>query len=284
MPALTREAIAAALRRLGLKAGDIVMVHSSLSSLGYVQGGADAVVDAFLDVLEAQGTLVVPTFTFSNNRKPDPVFDPASDPSEMGRISETVRTRPGVRRSRHLIHSVSALGKSAREITGNHGPSAFAADGPFWKLYELEARVLILGVPYLRSTFFHVVEQLVVVPYREWVDREARVRERDGAERPLPTRIFRPKSGFAGNDFNKFGSMLAERGLSRVGGVGNAVAAMFPAKAALEVAVEEYRRDPSLFVTTCESLTPLRHGVMVGEPANEKAVLDPELYEANPVP
>ena len=282
MSALSREAVAAALRRLGLKAGDIVMVHSSLSSLGYVHGGADAVVDAFLDVLEPQGTLVVPTFTFSNNRKPDAVFDPANDPSGMGRISETVRTRPGAERSRHLLHSIAALGKSAREIASNHGPSAFAADGPFWKLYELEARVLMLGVPYLRSTFFHVPEQLVVVPYREWVDQEARIRERDGSERPLPTRVFRPKPGFVGNDLNKFGAILEQRGLSQVGVVGNAVAALFPAKAALEVGVEEYRRDPLLLVKTGETMTPLRYGVMVGEPPTEKAVLDPELYEAKP--
>ena len=273
MSPLTRRGIAAALRRLGLKAGAVVMVHSSLSSMGYVQGGSAAVVDALLDVIGPEGTIVVPAFTFSHAAKPDPVFDPVNDPSEMGRISEEVRTRSGARRSNHLLHSVAALGTKAQEVTGSHGPSAWAGDGPFWKLFQMDAYILMLGVPYLRCTFFHVVEQLVVAPYREWVERDARVRERDGTERPLPTLIFKPKPGFAGNDFNKFGAILEDRGLSRVSGVGNAVATLFPAGATLEAGVEEYRRDPMLLVRTGEGLTPLRHGLMVGERNNEKAVL-----------
>ena len=218
---------------------------------------------------------MVPTFTFSHSGEPDPVFDPVRDRSEMGRISEVARTRQGARRSRHLLHSVAALGAHAEQITACHGPSAWAADGPFWKLYQLEAYILLLGVPYLTCTFFHVVEQLVQTPYRRWEERSTRVRERDGTERPLLTLVYRPRPGFEGNDFNKLGAILEDGGLSRAGTVGNAVARLFPAKAALDVGVEEYRKDPLLLVKTGETLTPLRHWEMTGEPGNEKAVLDP---------
>ena len=72
-----------------------------------------------LDVLGPAGTLVVPTFTFVHGKSDHPVFDPARDASEMGRITETTRTRPRARRSRHLLHSVAALGGQAEEITAD---------------------------------------------------------------------------------------------------------------------------------------------------------------------
>ena len=274
---LKRDQTVAALRTLGLPAGATVFVHSSLSSIGYVEGGAETMVDAFLDTLSPQGTLVVPTFTFAHGNGDKPVFQLACDPSEMGRLTEVTRTRPGARRSCHLLHSVAALGAHAEEITANHGPSAWAADGPFWKLYELDAHILLLGVPYLRCTFFHVVEQLVQVPYRRWREVEARVRHRDGSQRPLLTLTYSPKPGFAGNDFNKLGALLEERGLVQVGTLGNAVVRLFRARDALEVGLAQYRKDPLLFVMTADRCTSLRDGVLTAELHNEKSVLDPAL-------
>ena len=274
---LTRDQIAAALRALGLPAGAIVFMHSSMSSIGYVEDGADTIVDAFLDILSPEGTLVVPTFTFAHGNDDNRVFDSARDPSEMGRLTEVTRTRPGARRSCHLLHSVAALGAHAEEITASHGPSAWAADGPFWKLYELDAHILLLGVPYLRCTFFHVVEQLVQVPYRRWREVEARVQDRDGSQRPLLTLTYSPKPGFAGNDFNKLGALLEERGLVQVGTVGNAVARVFRARDVLEVGLAQYRKDPLLFVMTSDRCTLLRDGVLTSELDNEKSVLDPAL-------
>ena len=271
---MKQEAIAEALQTLGLEAGHIVFVHSSLSSIGYVEGGADAVVDAFLAVLGSTGTLAVPTFTFSHGGKPNPVFDPVRDPSEMGHISEVVRTRPGARRSCHLLHSVAALGPHAEEITAVHGPSAWAADGPFWKLYELDAHILMLGVPYLRCTFFHVIEQLVQVRYRQWRQVDAWVQEPDGRKRPLLMFGYSPKPGFVGNDFNKLGAILEERELAQVGAVGNAVARRFRARDALEIGLAEYRKDPLLLVMTGDSITQLWDGILTEEMHNEKSVID----------
>ena len=277
---MKKEEIAEALQTLGLGASHIVFVHSSLSSIGYVEGGADAVVDALLDVLGSTGTLVVPTFTFSHGGKLDPVFDPIRDPSEMGRITEVTRTRPGARRSHHLLHSVAALGPHAKEITAVHGASAWAADGPFWQLYELDAHILMLGVPYLRCTFFHVIEQLVQVRYRRWREVEASVREPEGQKRPLPALTYSPRPGFVGNDFNKFGAILEERRLAQVGAVGNAVARRFQARDALEIGLAEYRKDPLLLVKTSDSITQLRDGALTEELNNEKSVIDPtKIYE-----
>ncbi len=275
----TQERISESLRALGLPNGAIVFVHSSMSSIGYVEGGAGTLVDAFLQVLGPAGTLSVPTFTFSHSGSADPVFDPARDPSEMGRLTEETRTRPGARRSCHLLHSVAALGAQATEITASHGPSAWAKDGPFWQLHELDAYILLLGVPYLRCTFFHLLELLVEVPYRQWREFEARVRDPDGSQRPLLALAFSPKPNFVGNDFNRLGVMLEDRGHVMAGSVGNAVARLFRARDAFDVGLAQHRIDPDLFLMQGQEYTPLRSGVLTDELHNEKWVLDPaEIY------
>jgi aminoglycoside N3'-acetyltransferase len=111
-------------RGLGLAAGDMVMVHSSLSSFGHVEGGAPTVVSALLEVLTEGGTLVVPTF--SKYSYDEPVWDREHTPSLMGAISETVRAWPGALRSSHAAHPLSAgatnrgpaVRRSWPEITG----------------------------------------------------------------------------------------------------------------------------------------------------------------------
>lgn len=275
MNIVSREQIVHELHNLGLDAGQIVFVHSSLSSLGHVQGGAEAIVDAFGEVLGVTGTLVVPTFTFAHGRVDDPIFDPQQDQSEMGAITEAVRTRPGARRSCHLLHSVAALGAQAEAITAVHGPSAWAADGPFWQLYELDARIVLVGVPYLRCTWFHVIEQLVQVRYREWVAKRAWLCDGQGQQQSLPTLIYRPQPGFAGNDFNKFGALLEETGHVQVGAVGNAVTRCFAVRDALALGVARYRQDPLLFVKTTADYHPLNAGIVTGELYKEKVVVDP---------
>ena len=191
----------------------------------------------------------------------------------MGRISERVRTLPKARRSAHLSHSVAAVGPKADELTRVHGPSAWAADGPFWKLSDLDFYILMLGLSYTTCTLFHLIEQMVQVPYRHWIQREGVLRESDGLERPLPTRSFVPDPGFPGNDFNKLGRRMEERGLVRIVPVGNAMARLFKAEAAVRLGIEEYREDPLLFLKTSEGITMLEEGVCVGV---EKCVVDPD--------
>jgi aminoglycoside 3-N-acetyltransferase len=275
MVTLTQTEITASLRTLGLDQGDTVFVHSSLSSMGYVEGGAVSVTDALLCALGQQGTLIVPTFTFGHDNCTHPVFDPYRDRSEMGRVSEELRTRPKSSRSIHLLHSVSALGFLSEQITTDHGESAWAEDGPFGKLYEFDAKILLLGVPYFRCTHFHVIEQMAAVPYRHWVNIEAYTREKKGAKRSLYTRVFKPKPDFPGNDFNKFGTILENRKLAHVGFIGNAVARLFRVRDVINVGLSEYHKDPMLFVKTGKELTQLPDGVLTNELNKEKSVIDP---------
>ena len=108
---LDRATLVRHLTRLGVPCGGLVMVHSSLRSLGHVAGGAETVVDALLETLGPEGTLVVPTFTYVLAREPDFVFDPLHTPSYMGAISDAAG---GIPRLAAAFTSGTALPPSAR--------------------------------------------------------------------------------------------------------------------------------------------------------------------------
>ncbi len=168
------------LRKLGFQDGGVWIVHSSLSSLGWVVGGATTVVLALQDSLGESGTLVMPAATpfcgdpaswvdpsvseehWERIREILPLFDRDTTPTTLGAIPETFRTWPGTLRSGHPLESVCAAGPAAATITRPH-PLAFSEgpDGPFGRLHELDAQVLLLGVGFNRCTALHYAESLV---------------------------------------------------------------------------------------------------------------------------
>ena len=97
-PRVTLKDIVSALQQLNIARGNVVYMHSSLSSMGHVEGGADTVIDAFFHVLGAEGTFCVPTIVYTV-QGPRPPFDVEQSPSEVGRITETLRLRPDAHRS-----------------------------------------------------------------------------------------------------------------------------------------------------------------------------------------
>ena len=173
-PLVTFEDIVGALRQVGVAGGAVVYVHSSLSSMGYVQGGADTVIDAFLNVVGPEGTLCVPTIVYAG-KGPRPPFDVARTPSEVGRITETLRLRPEARRSDNPTHSVAAIGPQAEEITAGHGGGAgrpapwgelaFGHESPWQRFYDLDAICVLLGVDWEVNTMFHYIQSRFIEPY-----------------------------------------------------------------------------------------------------------------------
>ncbi|TWV39920.1 AAC(3) family N-acetyltransferase [Streptomyces misionensis] len=183
-PLVTRDDIADGLRRLGVTRGETLLAHSSLSSLGWVNGGAVAVVQGLLDALGPTGTLVVPAHTadlsdpadWANPPVPEkwweriratmPAYDPLLTPTRgVGVIPETVRTWPGALRSAHPQTSFAALGPRAREITEGHATDCRLGErSPLARLERLGARVLLLGAGYDSCTSFHLAEYRVPAP------------------------------------------------------------------------------------------------------------------------
>ena len=175
----TVASIAKDLKALGFRNGDVALVHSSLSRLGWVCGAEQAVIQGLQAAAGPTGTLCMPAQTvnsdpieWKNPPVPDgwlsviynnmPAFDVNRMPARgMGRIAELFRTFPGCLRSNHPQVSFSAWGRLAADIIKNHPLTPqFGAESPLGKLYELDAKVLLLGAGYDACTCFHMGETL----------------------------------------------------------------------------------------------------------------------------
>lgn len=256
MTAVTQADIVTGLSGLGLSAGDMVMVHSSLSSFGYVEGGAPTVVRALLEILTETGTLIVPTF--SKYLYDEPVWDREHTPSLMGRISETVRTWPGALRSSHAAHPLSAVGAKAELICRRPYRTGFGPDSPFRTLVDEGAWVLLMGVTYNNCTLFHLFEAEAGVPYRFLEERKAvvivdGVRDEHGSAWEYTRR---PETA---NDFMPLGLELERRGIVRRATIGHSEQRLLRAHEAYVVGMEMLTRNP-LYLLTAESQARWRAG------------------------
>ena len=152
---LDKCSIAARLRELGLRNGDIVLLHSSLISLGKVNGGPAAVIDAFLDVLGEEGTLLVPVF------------------GALGILTDEVKSRPNVVISPCPVGTLAAIGKDAEELCRDHwkAETAHGNDTPYTRLAEKGGFICLLGVDQDRNTTLHSIEALLELPYMNTATR-----------------------------------------------------------------------------------------------------------------
>ena len=175
---ITLESIAADLRGRGVESGDTVLVHGSLSELGWVCGGAPAVVDALQRVVTEDGTIVMPTHSPGNMDPADmgnppvpegwydtirermPPYRPDVTPTQgMGAIAECFRSYPGVRRSDHPQHSFAAWGADAAFVTDDHSLEySLGEESPLARVYDLAGDVLFLGTTHATNTSLHLAE------------------------------------------------------------------------------------------------------------------------------
>lgn len=272
---LTQDCIAADLRRLGVRTGDVLMIHSSLRSMGHVVGGAPTVVDALLEVLGPAGTLVGPSFNYETAQDPGFIFDPRNTPSDMGAIADQIRRRAGDRRSRHLTHSISAIGPQAETIVKAPGESAWAADSPLGTVFKLNGRFLLLGVTYQSFTACHLLEVAFRLRFRVIDTLQRRLRRPDGSVVPFESVVYLRDVGYPGYDFNRLGQAMEDFGLTSVAPVGNAIARLIPARLLSEYATPRVQRDPDYLLQQGSGVTPLTCGVTLTLPGGVLSVVDP---------
>ena len=184
MKTVFKSDIADALKRIGLQRGDAVMVHTSLGKIGYVCGGAQAVIEALIETVGEDGTVMMPTQSWKNLdpetgvhwdadeadwdgiREHWPAYQKAVTPTNtMGAVAEMFRSWPGAMRSDHPARSVAAWGKHAEYLTKDHDLSDIFGDtSPVGKLYELDGKVLLIGVDYDKNTSIHLADVRAAYP------------------------------------------------------------------------------------------------------------------------
>ncbi len=172
----TRVSLCEDLRRLGVELGDILFIHSSFNSLGPVDGGAGAVVQALQDAVGPAGLILMPSFQLLPGAQQlrAAKWNLASTPSTVGWLTEYFRRMPGTMRSDHYSHSVAARGRHAADFVAGHlrqtgFPSpwdhlpwgkTYGFYSPMYRAYAAAGKLLMLGVDYQTSTYVHLVETL----------------------------------------------------------------------------------------------------------------------------
>jgi aminoglycoside 3-N-acetyltransferase len=176
------------LQNIGVTSGMTLLVHTSLSAMGWVCGGATAVIQALEEVLSDKGTLVMPTHSpelsdpsgwenppvdeswWQIIRENMPAFDVDITPSGgMGIVAETFRKQQGVLRSNHPQVSFAAWGANAHYVTNQHPlENSFGDESPLGKIYELEGYILSIGVGYSENTSLHLAESQANYPSKQY--------------------------------------------------------------------------------------------------------------------
>jgi aminoglycoside 3-N-acetyltransferase len=234
------------LTRLGLKKGDAVGVHSSLSSFGHVEGGADAVIDALIETVGEQGNILMSTHSANlseDKRTPEEKaigiswlckilpYDPDTTPVRTGTIPETFRKRKGVIRGLDPSNSVAAMGPKAKKLSeGWH------------RLLELDGYILLIGVGLDRCTAMHLAEKRVKFPDRilriitppKWFAEKYPGDEWEWDIGPYP-------------DFAKLTQPCLERGIMKTVKVGEATLKLVRLRELIDLYVEYLEKDPDLF-------------------------------------
>ena len=237
---LTRRDVQAGLQALGLKPGDHVIVHTALTSFGRLADGPDTLIDALLNAVGDQGTVVMPTFGGQ-----DDVFDPCKTPSGLGAVTQAFWQRSGALRSRHPLASVAAIGAKAQWLIADH-PQAKTAHGhgtPYHRLAQIGGKILLLGVDQDRNTFLHTAETLAKAVYlkparQKYLNRKGRATEGRWTHFPGPHR-----------NFIGLQSWLEAEDLVAKRTIGRCVAQLMPMAQLLEALEARLGQEPDLFIS-----------------------------------
>lgn len=245
-----KETLLKQVKELGIKPEDTLLIHSSMKAIGDVEGGADTVLDVFSEYLE-EGLLVLPTHTWKQMNDEYPLFNPKTESSCVGILTELFRQREGVLRSLHPTHSLAAKGRDAESFIA--GEERFNTpcnrQGCYGKLYDRKAKILLLGCGFNRNTFLHGVEEWLDVPMRlEDFYKNLSIVMPDGSilERPVYPH-HKPNGINVAERFHKMEEVLAKKGIIQRGKFGDADCILCDAAPMADLVTEYLKKEPDMF-------------------------------------
>jgi aminoglycoside 3-N-acetyltransferase len=248
-----KETILDALEKVGVTSGQTIMVHTSLSSLGFVCGGAQTVIEALLESVGSDGTIMMPTQSWKNLdpttgvhwEEPEewwqmirdnwPAYDKDITPTNtMGAVAEMFRKWPGTLRSDHPARSVAAYGKYADFLTREHNLTNIFGDGsPIGKLYELNGYVLLVGVGYDKNTSLHLADVRAEYPGKHYCTEHSAIMENG-------ERVWKAYDTLSvdGEDFDEIGKAFEKEHVVQKVTLGNGIVTFMKQRELVDFAVK----------------------------------------------
>jgi aminoglycoside 3-N-acetyltransferase len=247
-PVLEKSDLIRCFEEIGVRTGGTLLVHSSLSSFGYVHGAEHTVIDALLDVVGPAGLLVMPTHTWDTVSAAQPVFHEQLSPSITGRITETFRRRPTAVRSLHPTHSVAALGSGAREYCIGHElySTPCSRSSPYGRLVTSNGQVLMLGVGLDCLTLLHGIEEWAEVPWLFNRVETLHVITREQATLTVVSRRHTNDRYYEERDFPSLEPTLRKAGAIAYSTAGNATIRLIDAARTTDTLLPLLRENPDL--------------------------------------
>ena len=246
----TKQDLIDSIIRIGVLPSDTLLVHSSMKAIGEVEGGADSVLDAFIEYMRDEGLLIFPTHTWDRIDEEYNVYNPMTEPSCVGLLTNLFRKRPGVIRSLHPTHSVAALGKDAEEFTSGEEnvDTPCSRRGCYGKLYDRRAKILFIGCSLKKNTFIHGVEEWSNIPNRLMEKpRQLKIALPDGSiiDRPLHSHYF--PDGDISYNYDKLLPPFLHYGVAKKGMIGDAESFLCDAVGMADITTGFLQRNPKLF-------------------------------------
>lgn len=243
----TKDDLLEQLKDMKIDGKGTLLVHSSMKSIGKVDGGGDTVLDAFSEYMK-EGLLVFPTHTWSYIDKDNPKYFVDKSQSCVGILTELFRKRSGVVRSLHPTHSVAALGRDAKDFVAGdeQWDTPCARDSAWGKLLDRKAQIMLLGVDLRRNTFIHGVE--------EWADIPGRISDgheqlytvlSDGTEISVPSR--RHCGLLWSEHFWKVENLFLKNGVMHLGKFGDATVRICDTVGMTDLLFDMLKVNPNLF-------------------------------------
>lgn len=255
---ITKKRLVADLRSAGVNPGDTLIVHTSMRTIGWIVGGAVTVIEALMEAVSDKGTLVMPTQSTDIGepsrwqhppvpeawwqiiRDETPPYNPETTPTrKMGIIVETFRKYPNVYRSAHPSGSFGAWGRKAEYVVESHPvDDVFGNKSPLAKLYQLNAKILLVGIGLESITSLHYAEFKANLPDMPKENKGAAVLE--GGKRVWKTW---EAPAFDDEDFHKIAADFEEKnGLSPVN-IGQAESHIFEMKPLIDFGMAWLRKN-----------------------------------------
>ncbi len=240
----TKQDLLAALAALSIDPNGTLMVHLSYKAIGDVDGRGDTVLDALMEYM-GDGLLVLPTHTWSNVGTQNPVMDVLYTPSCVGTLTELFRKHPNVHRSLHPTHSLAAFGAQAEGFLAGeeHISTPCGKGGAYYKLWEQNAQILLIGVNFSRNTFVHGIE--------EWDGAEGSISKEktdlyviNHQGHRLYTPQYRHCAPIGSETFTKLEPPALQQGILSIGRFGDATARAMHTKPLRSMVAELLKTDP----------------------------------------